>query len=103
MADSPAQVVDALKIKLDDAVRLQLPSNCSPPGPETAIFRPLSALRAHTKVPYKMDFHWKTLRALNRPWAARTIGSRQPRATWASRLLGLEKSQTELNHQREPT
>jgi hypothetical protein len=32
----------------------------------------LSALRAYTKAPYKMDFHKKTLRALNRPWAART-------------------------------
>jgi hypothetical protein len=35
MADSPAQVVDALKIKLDDAVR---PPTAPPPGPETAIF-----------------------------------------------------------------
>jgi hypothetical protein len=25
-------------------------------------FSPLSALRAHTKAPYKMDFHRKTLR-----------------------------------------
>jgi hypothetical protein len=33
----------------------------------------LSALRAHTKAPYKMDFHRKTLRALNRPKAARTV------------------------------
>ena len=36
-------------------------------------FGPLSALRAHTKAPYKMDFHRKTLRALNRPEAARTV------------------------------
>jgi hypothetical protein len=27
----------------------------------------LSALRAHTKAPYKTDLHRKTLRALNRP------------------------------------
>ena len=37
-------------------------------------FGPLSAVRAHTKAPYKIDFHKKTLRALNRPWAARTDG-----------------------------
>jgi hypothetical protein len=32
----------------------------------------LSALRAHTKAPYKTDLHRKTLMALNRPGAART-------------------------------
>jgi hypothetical protein len=32
----------------------------------------LSALRAHTKTPYKMDFHRETLRALDRLEAART-------------------------------
>ena len=32
--------------------------------------RPLSALRAHTKPPYKTDLLWRTLRVLNRPrWA----------------------------------
>jgi hypothetical protein len=31
-----------------------------------------SALRAHTKAPYKMDFHRETPWALKRPWAART-------------------------------
>jgi hypothetical protein len=35
-------------------------------------FRLLSALRAHTKAPHKMCFHRETLRALNRPKAART-------------------------------
>jgi hypothetical protein len=35
--------------------------------------RLLSALRTHTKVPYKIDLHRKTLRALNRPRAARTV------------------------------
>jgi hypothetical protein len=30
-------------------------------------FELLSALRAHTKVPYNPDLHRKTLRALNRP------------------------------------
>jgi hypothetical protein len=30
-------------------------------------FGPLSVLRAHTKSPYKMDFHRKTRMALNRP------------------------------------
>ena len=37
-------------------------------------FRPLSALRAHTKAPYKTDLHRKTLMALNRPGTARTDG-----------------------------
>jgi hypothetical protein len=32
----------------------------------------MTALRAHTKAPYKTDLHRKTRRALNRPWAART-------------------------------
>jgi hypothetical protein len=36
-------------------------------------FRSLSALRAHTKAPYKIDFHRKTLWALNRPGRARTV------------------------------
>ena len=35
-------------------------------------FRLLSALRAHTKAPYKTDLHRKTLMALNRPGTART-------------------------------
>jgi hypothetical protein len=44
------------------------------PGPETAVrrFRRLSALRAHTKTPYKISLLWKTIRALNRPGRART-------------------------------
>jgi hypothetical protein len=37
------------------------------PAPETAVFGLLSALRAHTKAPYKTDFQRKTLMALNRP------------------------------------
>jgi hypothetical protein len=37
------------------------------PGPKTAVFWLLSALRAHTKAPYKNDSHRKTLRALKRP------------------------------------
>jgi hypothetical protein len=36
-------------------------------------FGPSSALRAHTKAPYKMDFNRKTLTALNRPGTARTV------------------------------
>ena len=28
---------------------------------------------AHTKAPYKMDFHRETRMPLNRPWAARTV------------------------------
>jgi hypothetical protein len=36
-------------------------------------FRLLSALRDHTQAPYKLDFHRLTLRALIRPWAARTV------------------------------
>jgi hypothetical protein len=43
-------------------------------------FRCLSALRAHTKTPYKMDFYRKTLRALNRPKAARTGAQAHDRA-----------------------
>ena len=34
----------------------------------------LSALRAHTKAPYKTDLHRETLMALNRPGTARTVG-----------------------------
>jgi hypothetical protein len=48
------------------------------PGPGTAVFWRLSALRAHAKPPYKMDFHSETLRALNRPWAVRTDAARRP-------------------------
>jgi hypothetical protein len=44
-----------------------------PPRAGNRRFWCLSALRAHTKAPYKTDFHRKTLRALNRPWAARTV------------------------------
>ena len=36
-------------------------------------FRLLSALRAHTKAPYKMDSHTKTRMARKSPWAARTV------------------------------
>ena len=48
------------------------------PAPHTARagnrrFGRLSALHAHTKAPYRMDFHSKPLRALNRPKAARTV------------------------------
>ena len=35
-------------------------------------FGPLSALRAHTKAPYKSDSRWQTLMALNHPGRART-------------------------------
>ena len=42
------------------------------PGAGNRRFRPLSALRAHTKAPYKTNLHRKTLMALNRPKAART-------------------------------
>jgi hypothetical protein len=35
----------------------------------------LSAPRAHTKAPYRTDVYRKTLMALNRPEAARTVGS----------------------------
>ena len=37
------------------------------PGAHNRHFGRLSALRAHTKAPYKLDFHGKTPRALNRP------------------------------------
>jgi hypothetical protein len=40
----------------------------------------LSALCAHTKVPYKPDLLWETLRALNCPGRARTV-SRAPPST----------------------
>ena len=33
----------------------------------------LSALRAHTKAPWKTDLLWETLRVLNRPERARTV------------------------------
>jgi hypothetical protein len=40
-------------------------------------FGRLSALCAHTKAPYKMDFHRKTLRPLNRSGRVRTVGGRE--------------------------
>ena len=40
------------------------------PGPGTAVF--FSALRAHTKAPYKIDLLWKMLRGPSRPGRART-------------------------------
>jgi hypothetical protein len=54
-------------------------------------FGPLSILHTHTKTPYKTDFLWETLRALNRPCVARTVieGEQlrrveaEPRRTWA--------------------
>ena len=33
----------------------------------------LSALRSHTKAPYKIDLLWETLRVLKRPGRARTV------------------------------
>ena len=50
-------------------------STTLPAGAGSRCFSLLSALRAHTEAPYKTDFLWKTLRALNRPWAARTVGA----------------------------
>ena len=47
---------------------------CATARAENRRFQPLSALCAHTKAPYKMDFHGETLRVLNRPKAARTVG-----------------------------
>jgi hypothetical protein len=38
-------------------------------------FRLLSALRAHTKAPYEVDFHRETRRVLNRLKAARTVAA----------------------------
>ena len=43
----------------------------------------LSTLRAHTKVPYKIDLHRKTLIALNRPGRARTVQSESAAASTA--------------------
>jgi hypothetical protein len=60
-------------------IRPASPSQYAWPSVLRAAARPksrfgmLSALRAHTKAPYKTDLLWKTLRALNRPWAARTV------------------------------
>ena len=45
------------------------------PGPENAVFWRLSALRAHTKTPYKTDLLWETLRPLKRPGRARTVAA----------------------------
>ena len=50
------------------------------PGPETAVFWLLSALRTHTKAPYKIDSIWETLRvlkSLNRPGRAQTLPTRR--------------------------
>ena len=43
-------------------------------------FWPLSALRAHTKAPYKTDLHSKMLMALKSPGTAWTVGGLQARA-----------------------
>jgi hypothetical protein len=63
-------------------------------------FGPLSALRAHTKAPYKTDFNRKTLRELHRPGTARTVARvhqrlrhRVPCPTYA---VGGEATQTPL-------
>ena len=48
---------------------------CKPCGVcprRTPTISAVSALRAHTKAPYKTNLHSKTLMALNRPGAART-------------------------------
>jgi hypothetical protein len=64
-------------------------------------FRCLHALRAHTKGPYEMDFRRQTLRALNRPKAARTVGRQtaaRPRRRLAAPVgrLRLQQKQREV-------
>jgi hypothetical protein len=49
-----------------------------PGGAGNRRFVLLSALRAHTKPPYKLDLLVKTLRVLNRPGRARTVAQRKP-------------------------
>jgi hypothetical protein len=48
-------------------------SNTSPARAGNRRFWLLSALRAHTKMPYKIDLLWETLRALKHPGRARTV------------------------------
>jgi hypothetical protein len=57
------------------------------PGPETAVFWPLSALRAHTEAPYKTDLLRETLRPLKnriRRVSLKKKMDARARAAWAS-------------------
>jgi hypothetical protein len=62
-----------VRVIVDKIVRRADPHICSAadtirgglPGPKIAVFWLLSALRAHTKAPYKTYLLWETLRVLN--------------------------------------
>ena len=71
---------------MTEGPRLSRPARLPPPPVRAGSrrFWLLSALRAHTKVPYKADLHRDTLRALNRPgrpgpWSARRPAGRRRR------------------------
>jgi hypothetical protein len=57
-------------------------------------FGPLSALRAHTKAPYKTDLHRKTLRPLDRPWdgADSSIGASERESSGGSPARSARRS-----------
>jgi hypothetical protein len=61
------------RTKLMSATVTGSSTRCFLPGPENRRFWPSSALRAHTKTPWKTDLHRETLRALNRPRRAQTV------------------------------
>ena len=60
-------------------------------------FRPLSALRAHTKTPYKNDLHRKKLRALNRPGGRGQMMKSTTRKPFSSVIAPATTRQTELS------
>jgi hypothetical protein len=64
------------------------------------LFWCLSALRAHTKAPYKINFHRETLRVLNRPKAART-GRRVAKKRRAGGGEGVEGEAPEVHRRRQ--
>ena len=64
--------VRLLRVAARDQLRGHEPRLC--PGRNRS-FGLLSALRAHTKAPYKTDLLWTALRALHRPARARTVGA----------------------------
>jgi hypothetical protein len=75
MLTSRASVATAERSGLSTGLMVGLGGSCTPARAGNRRFRLLSALRTHTKAPYKMDLNKKTLRALNRPWAARTVAA----------------------------
>ena len=76
MLTSRASVATAERSGLSTGLMVGLGGSCTPARAGNRRFRLLSALRTHTKAPYKMDFHRNTRMPLNRPWAARTVSTK---------------------------